>query len=90
MNPLIFATNNAHKIEEVNSILNNEFNIRSLKDEHIDFDIPEPFDTIEENAEADFHSRCISADERVLQCEPVQVERRFAVDRGYDEGRLAI
>lgn len=50
MKPLIFATNNAHKIEEVNSILNNEFNIRSLKDEHIDFDIPEPFDTIEENA----------------------------------------
>ena len=50
MKPLIFATNNAHKIEEVNSILNNEFDIRSLKDEQIDFDIPEPFDTIEENA----------------------------------------
>lgn len=50
MKPLIFATNNAHKIEEVNSILKNEFNIRSLKDEQIDFDIPEPFDTIEENA----------------------------------------
>lgn len=50
MKPLIFATNNAHKIEEVTSILNNEFNIRSLKDEQIYFDIPEPFDTIEENA----------------------------------------
>ena len=50
MKPLIFATNNAHKIEEVTSILNNEFNIRSLKDERIDFDIPEPYDTIEENA----------------------------------------
>lgn len=50
MKPLIFATNNAHKIEEVNSILNDEFTIRSLKDEHIDFDIPEPFDTIKENA----------------------------------------
>ena len=50
MKPLIFATNNAHKIEEVNSILNNEFSIRSLKEEQIDFDIPEPYDTIEENA----------------------------------------
>ena len=50
MKSLIFATNNAHKIEEVNSILNNEFNIRSLKEEQIDFDIPEPFDTIKENA----------------------------------------
>lgn len=50
MKPLIFATNNNHKIEEVNSILNNEFDIRSLKEEGIDFDIPEPFDTIEENA----------------------------------------
>ena len=50
MKPLIFATNNAHKIEEVTSILKGEFIIRSLKDEKIDFDIPEPFDTIEENA----------------------------------------
>ena len=50
MKPLIFATNNAHKIEEVHSILNNEFNIRSLKEENINFEIPEPFDTIEENA----------------------------------------
>ena len=50
MKPLIFATNNDHKIEEVTNILNKEFIIRSLKEEHINFDIPEPFDTIEENA----------------------------------------
>ena len=50
MESFIFATNNAHKVEEVISILNNEFIIRSLKEENIDFDIPEPFDTIKENA----------------------------------------
>ena len=50
MKSFIFATNNAHKVEEVNSILNNEFIVRSLKEEGIDFDIPEPFETIVENA----------------------------------------
>ncbi|MEO6682752.1 MAG: RdgB/HAM1 family non-canonical purine NTP pyrophosphatase [Ginsengibacter sp.] len=53
MKSFIFATNNAHKIEEVKNILNqnnDEFLIRSLEDENIHFDIPEPFDSIEENA----------------------------------------
>lgn len=50
MKSFIFATNNAHKVEEVNNILNNEFSIRSLKEAGIDLEIPEPFNTIEENA----------------------------------------
>jgi XTP/dITP diphosphohydrolase len=50
MKTLIFATNKAHKLKEVNSILNNECSIRSLKEAGIDLEIPEPFDTIEENA----------------------------------------
>ncbi|MEO7314546.1 MAG: RdgB/HAM1 family non-canonical purine NTP pyrophosphatase [Ginsengibacter sp.] len=50
MKSFIFATNNAHKVEEVNSILNNELIIRSLKEKGIDFDIPEPFEKIKENA----------------------------------------
>ena len=50
MKSFIFATNNAHKVEEVNSILKNKLIVRSLKEEGIDFDIPEPFETIEENA----------------------------------------
>ncbi len=50
MKSFIFATNNTHKVEEVNSILNNEFIVHSLKEVSIDFDIPEPFETIEENA----------------------------------------
>lgn len=50
MKPLIFATNNAHKVEEVKSILNDSFRVYSLKESNIDIDIPEPFDTILENA----------------------------------------
>lgn len=50
MNTLIFATNNEHKVEEVKDILNHEIEICSLKEAGIDFDIPEPFDTIRDNA----------------------------------------
>jgi XTP/dITP diphosphohydrolase len=47
---LIFATNNQHKADEINSILGNEFEIITLKQAGIDIDIPEPFNTLEENA----------------------------------------
>lgn len=47
---LIFATNNQHKAEEINSILGNEFKIITLKQAGIDIDIPEPHNTLEENA----------------------------------------
>jgi XTP/dITP diphosphohydrolase len=47
---LIFATNNQNKVAEVKTILGNSFEIISLKEAGIDVDIPEPFDTLEENA----------------------------------------
>lgn len=50
MNTLIFATNNQHKVTEVRSILNGKFRILSLTEAGINIDIPEPYDTIEENA----------------------------------------
>ena len=50
MNTLIFATNNENKVIEVRSMLDDEFNILSLKEANIDIDIPEPYDTLEENA----------------------------------------
>lgn len=50
MNTLIFATNNQHKVTEVRSILNNKFKILSLKEAGIDIEIPEPYNTLEENA----------------------------------------
>lgn len=50
MNTLIFATNNENKVIEVKAILNEKYRVISLKDAGIDIDIPEPFDTLEENA----------------------------------------
>lgn len=50
MTSLIFATNNINKVVEVRSILQDQFTIRSLAEAGIDIDIPEPFDTLEENA----------------------------------------
>lgn len=47
---LIFATNNQHKIDEVKAALPDNFKIITLKDAGIDIDIPEPHDTLEENA----------------------------------------
>ena len=47
---LIFASNNPHKIEELKAFAGNEIAIVSLRDAGIDIDIPEPHDTLEENA----------------------------------------
>jgi XTP/dITP diphosphohydrolase len=47
---LIFATNNQHKADEVRHIIGNKFEILTLRDGGIDIDIPEPHDTLEENA----------------------------------------
>ncbi len=50
MNTLIFATNNENKVEEIKSIVGHSFNVVSLKEAGIDIDIPEPYDTLEDNA----------------------------------------
>ena len=47
---LIFATNNQHKIAEIRAVLPPSFQIVTLKEAGIDIDIPEPHDTLEENA----------------------------------------
>lgn len=47
---IIFATNNLHKIEEVKKIVPPDFNIITLKEAGISQDIPEPYNTLEENA----------------------------------------
>lgn len=47
---LIFATNNQHKVDELRSLITREFNIITLKEAGIDIDIPEPYNTLEENA----------------------------------------
>ncbi|TCJ17560.1 RdgB/HAM1 family non-canonical purine NTP pyrophosphatase [Flaviaesturariibacter flavus] len=47
---LIFATNNAHKVDELRAVLPAGFSIRPLREAGIDQDIPEPHDTLEANA----------------------------------------
>lgn len=47
---LIFATNNAHKAEEASVILAPFITIKTLAEAGIHIDIPEPYDTLEENA----------------------------------------
>lgn len=46
---LVFATNNAHKLEEIRAILGNSIEILSLADIHCHADIPETADTLEGN-----------------------------------------
>ncbi len=47
---LVFATNNAHKLEEIKSILGDKVEILSLADIDCHADIPETADTLEGNA----------------------------------------
>lgn len=50
METLVFASNNAHKLEEIRAILGGKFEIKSLKDIGCDVDIPETGKTFQENA----------------------------------------
>ncbi len=47
---LIFATNNEHKVAEIRSVLPAIFSVITLKEAGIDMDIPEPHNTLQENA----------------------------------------
>lgn len=47
---LVFATNNKHKLEEINRILGSRFEIISLEDIGCRDDIPEDYETLQENA----------------------------------------
>lgn len=50
MYQLIFATNNQNKVAEIQSLVGADFNVQSLAQAGIDIDIPEPYDTFQENA----------------------------------------
>ena len=47
---LIFATHNKHKVEEIRSVLGAGLQVMSLDEAGIRDEIPEPHDTLEENA----------------------------------------
>lgn len=50
MMEVVFATNNAHKLEEVQAVVGNQFRILTLADIGCTDDIPETGDTFEANA----------------------------------------
>lgn len=50
MQTLIFSTNNKNKIEEIRKAAGNSFSIITLAEAGINIEIPEPFNTLEENA----------------------------------------
>jgi len=50
MSDILFATNNSHKLREVQEILGADFKVLSLKEVNIDVEIPETQDTLEGNA----------------------------------------
>ncbi|HTL07913.1 MAG TPA: RdgB/HAM1 family non-canonical purine NTP pyrophosphatase [Chitinophagaceae bacterium] len=66
---LVFATNNQHKVEEMQAAIGDAFELVSLRQAGIDIDIPEPYDTLQENASTksgtiyrQFHFNCFSED----------------------------
>jgi XTP/dITP diphosphohydrolase len=93
---LIFATNNQHKIDEVRHAIGNKFELMTLKEGGIDIDIPEPHDTLEENATEKSrtiygitHINCFSEDTGLevtaLNGEPGVKSARYAgEDKSFD------
>jgi XTP/dITP diphosphohydrolase len=93
---LIFATNNQHKVEEIMSVLPNSFSVLSLKQAGIDIDIPEPHDTLQDNAAEKAktiyqltHINCFSEDTGLevyaLNNEPGVKSARYAgEDKSFD------
>lgn len=50
MKEICFATNNAHKLEEVRAILGNRYKVKSLADIGFTGELPETHETLEENS----------------------------------------
>lgn len=66
---LLFATNNAHKVAEIQVAIGHHIEVISLQQAGIQIEIPEPFDTLQENASEKSgtihrmtHENCFSED----------------------------
>lgn len=92
---LVFATNNAHKLEEVAAILGDQVELLSLNDISYQTDIPETAETLEGNAllkssyiYKNYHLDCF-ADDTGLEVEalngaPGVYSARYAGGEGHD------
>lgn len=95
MKKIVFATNNRHKLDEVEAILGHKFELISLTEVGCHEDIPETGETLEENAlqkaryvYSHFHTDCF-ADDTGLEVEalngaPGVYSARYAGGNGHD------
>ena len=94
MKTLVFASNNAHKLEEIRAILGNEFDIKSLNDIGCYDDIPETGATFRDNAlqkaryvKENFGYDCFADDSglevEALNGEPGVYSARYAAINGH-------
>jgi XTP/dITP diphosphohydrolase len=99
MTTIVFASNNQHKVDEVKSVVDDQFTILSLKEAGIDIDIPEPHQTLEANAQEKSRTiykltghKCFSEDTGLevvaLNGEPGVKSARFAGDERSDEANI--
>ena len=93
MKTVVFASNNAHKLEEIRAILGTKFDVKSLKDIGSNVDIPETGTTFRENAlqkaryvKEHFGFDCFADDSglqvEALGGEPGVYSARYAVKNG--------
>ena len=93
MKTLVFASNNAHKLEEIRAILGEQYEVKSLKDIGCEVDIPETGSTFRENAlqkatfvKEHFGFDCFADDSglqvEALDGEPGVYSARYAVKNG--------
>ena len=93
MKKLVFASNNAHKLEEIRTILGTQYEVKSLKDIGCEVDISETGSTFRENAlqkatyvKEHFGFDCFADDSglqvEALGGEPGVYSARYAVKNG--------
>ena len=91
LSTLIFATNNQHKVDEIKHIIGNQYHVLSLAEADIIADIPEPYETLDENASGKskfiynlIGQNCFSEDTglevEILNGEPGVKSARYAGD----------
>jgi XTP/dITP diphosphohydrolase len=73
MHTIIFATNNEHKIKEIQSLVGSDFTIITLQQAGINIDIPEPHETLQENAY-----------EKAITIENITQQNCFSEDTGLE------
>lgn len=99
INTIIFASNNQNKVAEIRKVLQGIFEVISLKEAGIDIDIPEPYNTLEENASTKSrtifkltHKNCFSEDTglfvETLNGEPGVKSARYAGEPSSNDANI--